>query len=130
MNTIDVAQVYSDEGYLGKRKKNDSDYSGEGFREEYLEELLNNPNSSKTCYDFDNCYTFPPSFMSEAFQVLFKNFKSEHIFSKIKIKISSKLQRQKLLEKIHEVDKKVTEHQLFLERLQSLIGDTIDIEVL
>lgn len=87
--TIKVAEEFTDAPGGGLRK--DGPKSGQEFREDFLEPLLDKLNNGVILIvDFDGCYGVPTSFMYEAFY--------DFAFKNPSIRINVKCSEDKLIE--------------------------------
>ena len=71
----------------GARYKNESDYSGEEFRESILEPKFTEAekNGEKLIVDLDGGYGYPTSFLEEAFGGLARKLGSERVLKVIEL---------------------------------------------
>jgi len=91
---INVAEQFTDAP--GGRYRKDGDFSGEEFREEYLEKLFNMCETLTVI--LDGAYGYPTSFLEEAFGGLVRKYGRSIVRSKLKF-ISS--EDPLLTERIH-----------------------------
>ena len=78
-----IARDFSDTP--GMRFRKQSQFSGEEFREDYLEQLYARAVKEDTSVtiDLDGLYGYPPSFLEEAFGGLARNHPKDNILSRI-----------------------------------------------
>lgn len=60
---------------LGYRYRSQGDHSGEEFREKYLDPIVKKDNI--VIFDFDGIYSFPSSFLDEAFGEFYRKYGTE-----------------------------------------------------
>ncbi|MRS02704.1 DUF4325 domain-containing protein, partial [bacterium] len=70
----------------GGRKKEDGDFSGEEFREKFLEPAFEDrTNTSKIRIIMDGCYGFPTSFLEESFGGLARKYGKKDVINRIEL---------------------------------------------
>ena len=81
---IKVSEVYTDTP--GGRKKTDGPFSGEEFRERFLEPLFTDRNDTDLIeVDLDGCEGYATAFLEEVFGGLTRLFGEEAVKARIKI---------------------------------------------
>jgi hypothetical protein len=85
MKKIVISKEFSDTP--GGRFIRDGQFSGEKFRNDFLEPLFSKLGESEVVLiDFDGGYGYPTSFLEESFGGLARKFGSEKVLKKLKFK--------------------------------------------
>ncbi|EMO39517.1 PF14213 domain protein [Leptospira noguchii serovar Autumnalis str. ZUN142] len=95
---IKIAKDFTD--VVGHRYRIDGPKSGEEFREDFLEPILNDSNIKTIEIDMDDTWGYPSSFLEECFGGLVRKYGIDLVKGKIKI-ISN--QDESLQERIKEI---------------------------
>lgn len=84
MNTINIAQQFSDTP--GGRRKADGPFSGEAFRERFLEDVFRDPDDqSIIVINLDGAMGYSVTFLEEAFGGLARMFGIKPVLNRLKV---------------------------------------------
>lgn len=86
--TINIASEFTETP--GPREKKDGPFSGELFREQFLEKYFLKDDDTKIIIDLDGVKGYAPSFLEEAFGGLVRKYGREKVLNKIEIRAIEK----------------------------------------